>query len=145
MYISAVLLFLAAYLCVTAIGVLHTVFNWKVLKIGNEKDQVSCLKDVTAYAKTIPYHALYNLVVFPVFAYLHFSLNAPADFWKHVFAVAGIWAGLAIMIDWIGWIVIPHPWRCTYKDFYVDYQPWITIIYAVILISPIIAAALFVI
>jgi hypothetical protein len=30
----------------------------------------------------------------------------------------------------------------TFKEFYADYQPWITLIYLVILFSPIVAAIL---
>ena len=45
-------------------------------------------------------------------------------------------------IDLVGWILIPHPWAMTFKEFYVDYQPWITLIYLVIFFSPIVASKL---
>ena len=58
-------------------------------------------------------------------------------------AVLGaFWAILCILIDLAGWILIPHPWAMTFKEFYVDYQPWITLIYLVIFFSPIVAARL---
>lgn len=51
-----------------------------------------------------------------------------------------IWAGVTALFDLIAWVLISH--RCTFKDCYVDYQPWITIVYAVILFSPLIAFGL---
>ena len=29
-----------------------------------------------------------------------------------------------------------HPWRLTFKKFYFDYQPWITLIYLAIFVGP---------
>ena len=43
-----------------------------------------------------------------------------------------IWAGVTVVVDLFGWVVIKHPWSLTFKGFYVDYQPWITLIYAAI-------------
>ena len=44
------------------------------------------------------------------------------------------------MIDLFGWVLVPHPWHMTLEQFYVGYQPWISLIYLVIFISPILAA-----
>ena len=32
----------------------------------------------------------------------------------------------------IGWVMIKHPWSLSFKEFYIDYQPWITLIYIAI-------------
>jgi hypothetical protein len=52
--------------------------------------------------------------------------------------VGAFWAGIAIIGDLVGWVLIKHPWRLTFKEFYVDYQPWITLIYIAIFLGPII-------
>lgn len=46
--------------------------------------------------------------------------------------------GICILSDLIGWVLIKHPWRLTFKEFYIDYQPWITLIYIAIFLGPII-------
>ena len=53
--------------------------------------------------------------------------------------VAGaIWAVASIIIDLVGWVLIPHPLRLTFKQFYIEYQPWITLIYIAIFAGPVI-------
>lgn len=47
-----------------------------------------------------------------------------------------IWAGICVLADLVGWVLIKHPWRLTFKEFYVDYQPWITLIYLAIFVGP---------
>ncbi len=59
-----------AYFIVTDIGVLHTIFNIKVLKMKSMKDSKGMGE---GYEKTKPWHPLYNLIVFPIFSYLYFN------------------------------------------------------------------------
>ena len=47
-----------------------------------------------------------------------------------------IWAGICIVFDVFGWVLIKHPWSLSFKEFYVDYQPWITLIYLAIFAGP---------
>lgn len=53
------------------------------------------------------------------------------------------WAVVTIVIDLIGWVLIPHVWAMTLKEFYVDYQPWITLIYLIIFASPIVVESFY--
>ena len=46
---------------------------------------------------------------------------------------------LTIIVDVVGWVIIKHSWSLTFKEFYIDYQPWITLIYLAIYISPFLA------
>ena len=52
-----------------------------------------------------------------------------------------IWTGICIVFDLIGWVLIKHPWSLTFKGFYVEYQPWITLIYIAIFVGPLIGFA----
>lgn len=49
-----------------------------------------------------------------------------------------IWAGICIVFDLFGWVIIKHPWSLSWKEFYFDYQPWITLIYVAIFFGPVI-------
>lgn len=53
-----------------------------------------------------------------------------------------IWSGICIVSDLLGWVVIKHPWSLSFKEFYVDYQPWITLIYIAIFAGPVIGLLL---
>jgi hypothetical protein len=49
-----------------------------------------------------------------------------------------IWVSICIVFDLFGWVLIKHPWSLTFKQFYVEYQPWITLVYIAIFLGPVI-------
>ena len=48
---------------------------------------------------------------------------------------------MKFVFDLVGWVLIKHPWSLSFKEFYVDYQPWLTFIYIAIFVGPIIGWA----
>ena len=137
--------FWVSYFVVTIIGVGHTIFNGMVLKMETmaqlsqtEKQAVADTAYAmgTAYAKTVPFHPLYNIVIWSLFAFLYFRLAKPEKKqWKTALFLGLSWTIITIIFDVFGWVIIQHPWSLTWKGFYVDYQPWITLIYLAIFIS----------
>ena len=127
--------YFAAYVLVTLIGVLHTVFNITVL---HRKSMVDSPGMGEGYERTKPWHPLYNIIIFPPFAYLYLAglhtVTLQTAVWTGL-----LWGTVTVVIDVIGWVLIKHPWSLTFKEFYVDYQPWITLIYLTIYASPLIA------
>lgn len=121
-----------AYLIVTSIGVLHTIFNIVVLHMKSMKDSPGMGE---GYEKTKPWHPLYNIIIFPIFAYFYFSAFETVSF-QNVIYTSLIWGTITVVFDVIGWVLIKHPWSLTFKEFYIDYQPWITLIYITIYASP---------
>ncbi len=130
-----------AYFAVTAIGVLHTFFNGKLLHMKGMEYKGQPMKEMESYAQTMPFHPLYNIVLFPTFAWLYLSGLKNLSIFDALITGA-VWGTITVLFDLIGWVLVPHPWRCTFKDFYIDYQPWITLIYIVIYCSPLIAYAI---
>ena len=124
-----------AYAIVTIIGILHTVFNIVVLHMKSMKDSPGMGE---GYEKTKPWHPLYNVIVFPAFAYCYFR-GLEAVTFSNVIATSILWGTITVVFDLIGWVLIKHPWSLTFRGFYVDYQPWITLIYITIYASPFIA------
>lgn len=127
--------YFVAYFIVTSIGVLHTIFNIVVLHMKSMKDGPGMGE---GYERTKPWHPLYNIVIFPIFAYLYLN-GLDAVTISAVIAVSLIWGTVTVVFDLIGWVVIKHPWSLTFKEFYIDYQPWISLIYLAIYASPFIA------
>lgn len=126
------------YVLITIVGVLHTTFNWKYLKMESPKGTKP--SKVLAYKKTEPYHPLYNIILFPVFSYIYLIQSNQPDLFFDAFVIAVSWTLITILVDLIGWVLIKHPWYMTFKEMYIDYQPWITLIYVSIFVSPFIAA-----
>ena len=127
--------YFAAYVLVTLIGVLHTVFNITVLHMKSMVDSPGMGE---GYERTKPWHPLYKIIIFPPFAYLYLAglhtVTLQTAVWTGL-----LWGTVTVVIDVIGWVLIKHPWSLTFKEFYVDYQPWITLIYLTIYASPLIA------
>ncbi len=132
----SMLWFLVAYTIVTWIGILHTIFNIKVLHMKSMKESDGLGE---GYEKTKPWHPLYNIIVFPIFGYLYMKGIADPTMTEALIA-GGIWAGICIVADLVGWVLIKHPWSLTFKQFYVEYQPWITLIYIAIFLGPVIGS-----
>lgn len=127
--------YVVAYFIVTTIGVLHTIFNITVLhmKSMNESEGMG-----EGYEKTKPWHPLYNIVIFPIFALIYFR-GLTSVTWEVAILTSLVWGTITIILDLFGWVIIKHPWSLTFKQFYVEYQPWITLIYITIYASPFIA------
>jgi hypothetical protein len=115
-----------------------------VLKVGaDERKPVRSFYGISAYAKTIPYHPLYNLMNWQICADAYYQRTGSARVW-HAAMMLGIFRCLfAIVIDVFGWVIIKHPWSMTFEEMYPKYQPWITLIYISILVRSLIAAAFF--
>ena len=131
----SMLWFWIAYIIVTDIGVLHTIFNIKVLHMKAMKESRGMGE---GYEKTKPWHPLYNVVIFPIFAYLYLH-GLEFVTLSEVMATSLIWGTITVVFDLFGWVLIKHPWSLTFREFYIDYQPWITLIYITIYASPFIA------
>lgn len=130
-----ILWYFIAYFVVTLIGILHTIYNIYVKHLGSMKDGPGMGE---AYEHTKPWHALYNLCIFPLCAWLYFNHLADPT-WQDALITSLIWGTTTLIIDLIGWVLIKHPWSLSFKAFYIDYQPWISLIYFVIYLSPFIA------
>lgn len=128
----SMLMFWICYVLVTLVGIGHTVFNIYVLKMSPmDKNGMG-----EGYEKTKPWHPLYNIILFTLFGWFYMrGLAEPAL--TEALITGGIWAGICIVFDVFGWVLIKHPWSLNFKEFYVDYQPWITLIYAAIFFGPV--------
>ena len=127
----SMLCFWGGYILVTAVGILHTVFNICVLKMAPMDEHGMG----EGYEKTKPWHPLYNILLFSLFGWLYMKgLSLPT--YAEALRTGAVWAGICIVFDLFGWVIIRHPWSLSFREFYVEYQPWITLIYAAIFLGP---------
>ena len=90
------------------------------------------------YEMTKPWHPLYNIILFTVFAILYLRKVNDLTVRKAMLTGA-LWAGISIVIDLVGWVLIKHPLSLTFRQFYIEYQPWITLVYIAMFMAPVIA------
>ncbi len=130
----SMLWFWLAYIIVTLIGIGHTIFNITVLHMKTMKDGPGMGE---GYEKTKPWHPLYNIVIFSLFGWLYMrGLKNPAL--SDALITGAIWAWICIVFDVFGWVLIKHPWSLSFREFYIDYQPWIMLIYLAIFLGPLV-------
>lgn len=129
----SMIMFWSAYLIVTCIGILHTIFNIYVLHMK----PMDANGMGEGYEKTKPWHPLYNIVLFSLFGYWYLcGLEIPS---LHESLITGaLWSGICVVFDVFGWVLIKHPWSLSFKEFYLDYQPWISLIYLMIFLGPVV-------
>ena len=128
-----------AYWLVTILGILLTVAFAAIFRPPSPQELGVPFSQAPAYLMTLPYHPLLNLLFLP-FAWIYLRDFASNTRMQEALRLGLLWVFICIVIDLVGWILIPHPWAMTFKEFYVDYQPWITLIYLVIFAAPIVAA-----
>ena len=125
----SMLWFWTAYLAVYTVITVHTV--GLVLKMEALESYYP------AYVKTLPFHPLYCIIIWSLFAFLYIKMVKTNENQLSTALALGIsWSIIIIVIDLFGWVIIPHPFTLTLKEFYVDAQPWITFVYLAIFISP---------
>lgn len=90
------------------------------------------------YEMTKPWHPLYNIILFTLFGLLYLRKVKELTY-KKALLTGVLWSGISIVIDLFGWVIIKHPWSLTFKQFYVEYQPWIVIIYLMIFLAPVVS------
>jgi hypothetical protein len=105
---------------------------------------VSLLK-APSFTATVPYHVLIMLVVWPVFSWVYFRKRQQEIQGKEVMETLRLsffWLAAAMIVDFVCFVLIKHPYSLTPHEFYVEYQPWISLIYISILLSPFIRLGL---
>ena len=133
----SMLWFWICYFLVTLVGVLHTIFNIYVLHMK----PMDAHGMGEGYEKTKPWHPLYNIILFNLFGYLYMS-GLPAPTPGQALLTGAVWAGICIVFDVFGWVIIRHPWSLSSQEFYIDYQPYISLFYLAIFFGPVIGYCL---
>jgi hypothetical protein len=123
-----------SYVVVTWIGIGHTIFNILVLGMSGMSEGPGL---GMGYEMTKPWHPLYNIILFTLFGLLYLRKVKDLTL-KKAMLTGALWAGISILIDLVGWVLIKHPWSLTFKQFYIEYQPWITLVYLAMFIAPVI-------
>jgi hypothetical protein len=89
------------------------------------------------YFESLPFHPLYTIIIWSLFAYLCYRIaNTGKIQWKVALSLGLSWSIFNMFFDLIAWVLIKHPYALTFYEFYVKSQPWITIAYVAIFVSP---------
>ncbi|MFI5161161.1 MAG: hypothetical protein ACHQHN_07780 [Sphingobacteriales bacterium] len=137
-FTRALILFFAAYIIVSALA---TGISLGYGAIATPPPAAPGDSPVLApvFVRTVPFHVLVMLIVWPIFAGLYFrkvKISNITEQKVQTFSLALLWLVLAMTVDCVGFVLIQTPFSLTPHAFYVDYQPWISLIYLAIFLSP---------
>lgn len=121
--INSLTYYIIGYSIVTIGASLHFLFNWKVR--GQEAFDITLgLKGLRANAthfeafkNTKPFHPIYNIVVFPIICVYMVKKLPSTPTVIEMIEIGVLWIVYSIILDVVLWIVLPHPWRITIKEF----------------------------
>jgi hypothetical protein len=131
--------FFTAYVLVTALAASSSEFHRTLTDAPYAHEPGVGMLEDPAFQATVLVHALIMVLIFTPLAWLFLRtrrLSTSASL------LAWVWVTAAVIVDFIGFVAIDHAWSLSTKEFYLDYQPWITLIYLAIFASPHLASLL---
>ena len=136
--IPALLYFLVAYVLVTILAAAVSE-TYATIKHSPDPQPGQSILQAPAFVATVPYHVQIMFLVWPVFAWLYFrkrrSSNAEQER-RLSLKLGAVWLVSAMLVDFVGFVLIKNQWSMTPHQLYVEYQPWISMIYLAIFVSP---------
>jgi hypothetical protein len=96
-----------------------------------------------SYVFAEKFFPIINLLVWTAFSSVYFKLRRSAPVLsKEALSLGAFWLLLAIVVDYVGFVLLTKPLSLRAHDFYIGQFPWIYLIYLAILVSPILYATL---
>jgi hypothetical protein len=137
----ALVYFFVAYAVVTILATATSVLYGIVYHSPQPEELGVSLLKAPSFTATVPYHVLIMLLVWPAFAWLYFRKRQPRNQdggLAESLRLSFFWLAAAMIVDLVCFVLIKHPFSLTPHEFYVEYQPWISLIYISIFLSPLI-------
>jgi hypothetical protein len=141
----ALIYFFLSYGIVTILATAVTVLYGIIYHSPQPEELGVGLLKAPAFTATVPYHVLIMLLVWPAFAWLYLRKRQPRNRdieLRESLRLGFFWLAAAIIVDFVCFVLIKHPWSLTPYEFYVEYEPWIGLIYISIFLSPLICLGL---
>lgn len=140
-YKRAVGTFIAAYIAVTVLGI---ALSLGIGVIGHMPESAEPLQN-QAYLVAERFYPLLNLLVWGMLAWVYFRGRTATDrlaLRGETFALGVFWMVTAIVVDYVGFVLIKNPISLSPHDFYIGQAPWIYLIYVAIFFAPLCETAL---
>lgn len=138
-YTRAIVTFFAAYVIVTVAAAALSMAAEAAMHHPPTRDMVHS----PSYVFAEKFFPIINLLVWTAFSWVYFKLRRSAPVLpREALTLGAFWLVLAILVDYVGFVLIKNPISLSAHDFYIGQFPWIYLIYLAILVSPILYATL---
>ncbi len=132
-YRRAIVAFVLAYVVITVLAVALAIG----LETAMKPQPVPNMVFSPSYLLAEKFYPVLNLLVWVPFAWFYFrGRDISERTFREARALGLVWLGLALVVDYVGFVAIQNPYSLSAHDFYVSQFPWIYLIYVVVLASP---------
>ena len=128
-YGRAVWTFLLAYVVITVVAI---GFSLAIQAAMHNPENGTALSP--SYQVAQRFFPVMNLVVWMGFAWVYFRKRQRSK--EEAVTLGVFWVLSAVVVDYVGFVLIKNPISLSPHDFYVGQAPWIYLIYVAILVSP---------
>ena len=136
-FFHASILFIVGYVLVTIVAIALAVSVGSLMQVDYSGKMV--LNPAYVFAER--FYPLINLLVWIPVSWVYFGRRKGGLANYGEARTLGIfWLAFALLVDFVGFVLIENPISLSPYDFYVQQFPWIYLIYLAILLSPIIYA-----
>ena len=136
-YSRAAVTFVLAYIVVTMLAIALSI---SIGILGHIHESAEPMKN-QAYLISERFLPLLNLVVWGMFAWVYFRGRTGGreliSLRREAWALGVFWLVAAVVVDFVGFVLIKNPISLSLHDFYVGQFPWIYLIYVAVLFSPV--------
>ena len=91
-----------------------------------------------AYKKSLPYTPVYYLIVWLLCSTFYFSQHTAVHVFSDGLLTGILWWLLTLLLEMLLWIIARHRMQLSWKEMYMESQPWLSVSYYAVLISPLI-------
>jgi hypothetical protein len=134
-YGRATWIFVLAYIVVTILAIALSV---SIGIVGHYPPTAEPMQN-QAYLMSERFLPAMNLLVWGIFAWVYFRRRVAGDqiaLRREAMSLGVFWMVSAIVVDYVGFVLIKNPISLSPHDFYVGQFPWIYLIYVAVLVSP---------
>lgn len=133
----AVIWFLVGFLLVNGLKFLHTVNSSRKKQQRNDNREIP----VTAYYKqayfnTLKFQPFYYVIIWLVCSYFYLSAHITGNLFTDALVTGIFWWAMTVIWEMLIWVLVNHILNLTWKEMYLQSQPWISLTYYAVLISP---------
>jgi len=135
----AIVTFVLAYVTVTILAI---ALSLSISAITHSPQTAKPLEN-SAYLLSERFLPPLNLFVWMATSWMYFRMRPQISASRREATVLGcLWLIMALVVDYVGFVLIKNPISLSPHDFYIGQFPWIYLIYLAILVSPMCYVAL---
>jgi SNF family Na+-dependent transporter len=138
-YARAIVTFILAYIAVTVLAIALSVGIGIVKHLPPSPEPMQN----AAYLLSERFLPLMNLLAWTAFSWIYFRKQTRSLVTSgEAVSLGAFWLALAVLVDYVGFVLIKNPISLSPRDFYVGQFPWIYLIYIAVFFSPLCYAGL---